>query len=242
MFTLVTIVILCYFLVVIFVFFYQRNLLYHPLENNYSSDEANFEYEEVFVPTSEGKELKAWFHKKDLREKKTLLFFHGNAGDLKNRIYILILIKDLLADDGSIFVHCDWRLNSHLRLVMNEIFGIDQFRNEIIWCYSGPGKNDKGFVKKHDSIIYYSKSYLHNHNVQRIKHKSGIHNTGKFLGKINEVKGLKEQLESSGKRLEDWWTDIFTADRVRTERVGYPTQKPENLLRRIIDSLQKREI
>ena len=151
----------------------------------------------------------------------------------------LILMRDLLADDGCIFVHCDWRLNSHLRLVMNEIFGIDQFRNEIIWCYSGPGKNDKGFVKKHDSIIYYSKSYLHNHNVQRIKHKSGIHNTGKFLGKINEVKGLKEQLESSGKRLEDWWTDIFTADRVRTERVGYPTQKPENLLRRIIDSSTK---
>ena len=94
MLTLVTTVILCYLLVVIFVFFYQRNLLYHPFENNYSSDEANFEYEEVFVPTSEGKKLKAWFHKKDLREKKTLLFFHGNAGDLKNRIYKLNLIKD----------------------------------------------------------------------------------------------------------------------------------------------------
>ena len=151
----------------------------------------------------------------------------------------LILMRDLLADDGCIFVHCDWRLNSHLRLVMNEIFGIDQFRNEIIWCYSGPGKNDRGFVKKHDSIIYYSKSHLHKHNVQRIKHKSGIHNTGKFLGKENEVKGLKEQLESSGKRLEDWWIDIFTADRVRSEIVGYPTQKPENLLRRIIDSSTK---
>ena len=84
MFTLVTIVILCYFLVVIFVFFYQRNLLYHPFENNYASDKVNFEYEEIFVPTSDGKELKAWFHKKDLKEKKTLLFFHGNAGDLKN--------------------------------------------------------------------------------------------------------------------------------------------------------------
>ena len=95
MFSFVTIIILCYLLVVIFVFFYQRNLLYHPFENNYSSDEANFEYEEVFVPTSEGKKLKAWFHKKDLREKKTLLFFHGNAGDLKNRIYKLNDISKL---------------------------------------------------------------------------------------------------------------------------------------------------
>ena len=94
MLTLVTTVILCYLLVVIFVFFYQRNLLYHPFENNYATDKANFEYEEIFVPTSDGKELKAWFHKKDLKEKKTLLFFHGNAGDLKNRIYKLNLIKD----------------------------------------------------------------------------------------------------------------------------------------------------
>ncbi len=94
MFTLITIAILCYLLVVIFVFFYQRNLLYHPFENNYSTDEANFSYEEVFVPTSDGKELKAWFHKKNLKQKKTLLFFHGNAGDLRNRIYKLNLIKD----------------------------------------------------------------------------------------------------------------------------------------------------
>ena len=74
MFTLVTIVILCYFLVVIFVFFYQRNLLYHPFENNYSSDEANFEYEEVFVPASDGKELKAWFHKRPERKKDFIIF------------------------------------------------------------------------------------------------------------------------------------------------------------------------
>ena len=89
MLTLVTTIILCYLLVVIFVFFYQRNLLYHPFENNYATDKANFEYEEIFVPTSDGKELKAWFHKKDLKEKKTLLFFHGNAGSLENRIYKL---------------------------------------------------------------------------------------------------------------------------------------------------------
>tara|TARA_A100001011_G_scaffold109724_1_gene116293 strand:- start:7357 stop:8178 length:822 start_codon:yes stop_codon:yes gene_type:complete len=94
MFTSVTIIFLCYLLVLIFVFFYQRNLLYHPFENNYNTDTANFSYEEVFISTSDGKKLKAWFHIKDLKQKKTLVFFHGNAGDLRNRIYKLNLIKN----------------------------------------------------------------------------------------------------------------------------------------------------
>ena len=94
MFASVTIVILCYLFVLIFVFFNQRNLLYHPFENNYNTDEANFFYEEILIPTSESKKLKAWFHKKNLKQKKTLVFFHGNAGDLRNRIYKLNLIKN----------------------------------------------------------------------------------------------------------------------------------------------------
>ena len=95
MYTTVVIIILCYLLIVFFVFFNQRNLLYHPFENNYNTDEANFSYEEIFIPTSNGNNLKAWFHKKNLNQKKTLVFFHGNAGDLKNRIYKLNTIKDL---------------------------------------------------------------------------------------------------------------------------------------------------
>ena len=94
MYTTAVIIILCYLLVVFFVFFNQRNLLYHPFENNYNSYEANFSYEEIFIPTSNGNNLKAWFHKKNLANKKTLVFFHGNAGDLKNRIYKLNLLKD----------------------------------------------------------------------------------------------------------------------------------------------------
>ena len=94
MLTTATIIILCYLLIVIFVFFYQRNLLYHPSENNYTSDKINFAYEEIYIPTSEGKKLKAWFHKKNLKQKKTMIFFHGNAGNLSNRIYKLNLIKN----------------------------------------------------------------------------------------------------------------------------------------------------
>tara|TARA_Y100001970_G_scaffold284732_1_gene402718 strand:+ start:904 stop:1725 length:822 start_codon:yes stop_codon:yes gene_type:complete len=94
MFTLVTIFILCYLLIVIFVYFNQRNLLYHPFENNYNKDEANFSYEEIFVTTSDGIKLKGWLHTKDLAKKRTLVFFHGNAGELSNRIYKLNLIKN----------------------------------------------------------------------------------------------------------------------------------------------------
>ena len=94
MYTTAVIIILCYLLIVFFVFFNQRNLLYHPSENNYNTDQAKFSYEEIFIPTTNGNNLKAWFHKKDLNNKKTLIFFHGNAGDLGNRIYKLNLIKD----------------------------------------------------------------------------------------------------------------------------------------------------
>ena len=72
MFTASVIIILCYLLVVVFVFFYQRNLLYHPFENNYSTDKVNFSYKEVFIPVSNENNLKGWFHIKDLNNKKTL--------------------------------------------------------------------------------------------------------------------------------------------------------------------------
>jgi DNA modification methylase len=150
----------------------------------------------------------------------------------------LRLMHDLLAEDGSIYVHCDWRLSGHMRLVLDEIFGKDNFRNEIAWCYSGPGKNDKAFTRKHDTILFYAKDAGTSiFNVQRIKHKSGIHNRGAFLGKTTENAGERvAQLEEEGKRLEDWWSDIYTADRKRDEIVGYPTQKPEELLERIIEA------
>ena len=94
MLTLLAIVILCYLVVIAFVFFNQRNLLYHPFENNYSTDKPNFTFKKIFVENSDGNVLQGWLHEKDLKNKKTLVFFHGNAGDLENRIYKLNLIKD----------------------------------------------------------------------------------------------------------------------------------------------------
>jgi site-specific DNA-methyltransferase (adenine-specific)/adenine-specific DNA-methyltransferase len=150
----------------------------------------------------------------------------------------LKIMKDLLAEDGSIYVHCDWRVSAYMRLILDEIFGKENFRNEIVWCYSGPGKIDKGFTRKHDTIIFYTKNKeIAIFNTPRVSHKSGIHNRGAFLGKTSEDSAERvKELEKEGKRLEDWWADIYTADRMRNELMGYPTQKPEALLKRIIES------
>jgi fermentation-respiration switch protein FrsA (DUF1100 family) len=82
-------VILAYIIIIFFVYFYQRNLLYHPSENNYLNDKIIFDYEEIFIETDDNIKLKSWFIKKDLSKFKTILFFHGNAGNLLNRVHKL---------------------------------------------------------------------------------------------------------------------------------------------------------
>src|SRR6056300_659346 len=86
---------LVYFAVVVSIYFYQRSLLYHPNENNYSGDKLTVDVENVKIQTSDNLNLNGWFHKKDLQNFKTLVFFHGNAGTLDNRIHKLNHFKDI---------------------------------------------------------------------------------------------------------------------------------------------------
>lgn len=148
----------------------------------------------------------------------------------------LMLIRDLMADDSSIFLHCDWRVNSSLRIVFDEIFGVENFCNEIAWCYSGPAKTVYHLPRKHDSILFYKKGNPV-FNQPRVEHKSGVHNTGQVFGgnSSNASEEKQKSMEERGKALEDWWTDVYTGDRYRSEMLGYPTQKPEKLLERIIE-------
>jgi len=78
-----------YLIVLTYIYLFQRNLLYHPSDNSYQGDEINFDYKEIFIQNKEGIKLKAWLHEKDLVNKKTIIFFHGNAGNLRNRNYKL---------------------------------------------------------------------------------------------------------------------------------------------------------
>ena len=82
-------VIIAYLVLLIFIYFNQRNLLYLPSENNYQNDKIQFSYEEIFIKVDDKITLKSWLINKDFREFKTLVLFHGNAGDLSNRIYKL---------------------------------------------------------------------------------------------------------------------------------------------------------
>ncbi len=147
----------------------------------------------------------------------------------------LLEMKRLLKSTGSIYVHLDWHASHYVKVEMDKIFGYENFINEIIWCYTGPRKSPKAYSKKHDVILYYGKTKDYKFLPPRIAHKSGVHNTGQVFGSFKEADEKKKTLmEKKGKLLEDWWIDIWSGDRYRKELIGYPTQKPEALLKRII--------
>jgi adenine-specific DNA-methyltransferase len=143
-------------------------------------------------------------------------------------------IKEIMSDTASIYVHLDWHIGHYVKILMDEVFGEDNFVNEIVWCYSGPSSMQNGFGRKHDCIFYYSKGDEKIFNPQYVKHKSGLHNTGQVFGSKGSADEKIRQKEEQGKKLEDWWTDIYSGDRYRSEQVDYATQKPEALLERII--------
>ena len=153
----------------------------------------------------------------------------------------LLLIRELLSENGSIFLHCDWHKSHYLRCLMDEVFGVDNFINEIIWCYFGPGSPGmRQFNRKHDNILWYSKTHgvwKFNADKIRIPHdekttgnfKQGLRGSGFIAGDYNLA---------DGKIPEDWW-EMAIAGRYPNDgikRVGYPTEKPFKLIERIINA------
>jgi len=149
----------------------------------------------------------------------------------------IVFLKELLAEDGSIFIHLDQRKGHYLKILMDEIFREEKFINEIIWCYTGPSQTKNYFPKKHEVILWYSKNtWIFNDDVLRIAYKKSNIATGSssVIGRGSD-KRLKE-LDERGKLIEDWWNDIATIGYSHTQITGYPTQKPEKLLERIISA------
>lgn len=156
----------------------------------------------------------------------------------------LRLIKDLLAEDGSIFLHCDWRVNSVIRIIMDEIFGSDNFRNEIIWHYKSGGRGTKFYSKKHDSIFWYSKSDNYTFNADAVGETRGSSKRNNMKKEVDEDGRTYWTIKSAGKIYkyyedekitpDDVWSDISHLQQKDPERTGYPTQKPEALLEKII--------
>ena len=138
----------------------------------------------------------------------------------------LILLKELLSDKGSIYLHCDWHKSHHLRCLLDEVFGEENFVNEIIWCYEKPRPASKKFRNNHDMVISYKKSENYIFNVQYQARKIG------GMNKRND----RYKTDYEGKIAGDWWNDIpsFATAMTDKQRTDYPTQKPEALLERII--------
>ena len=200
----------------------------------------------------------------------------------------LVLMKDLLAEDGSIYVHCDWRVNYYIRAVLHEVFGNEQFRAQIEWKRTSSHSDTKFFPFVHDTILFFSRSDKVTFNQQfepldesyvetkyrfrdedgRRYRKDNLTATGlsgggyeyewngvrrvwrcpidtmrnyESAGRIcytkNGVAEFKRYLDSSkGTSVSDIWIDLAPVNSQATERLAYPTQKPEALLERIIKS------
>ena len=148
----------------------------------------------------------------------------------------LILLRELLADDGSIYLHCDSTAGHYIKIVMDDVFGNENFRNEIVWCYTGPSSpHMNNFPRKHDTIFRYSKSQECCWNPQRVPYKDPNQTLRRAMdGGAGIDRDEVEKYRARGKLVEDYWTDIALAVRSPKERINYPTQKPEALLERII--------
>ncbi|HSN65783.1 MAG TPA: site-specific DNA-methyltransferase [Fusibacter sp.] len=158
----------------------------------------------------------------------------------------LILMRDLLSDDGSIYVHCDWRVNGYMRMALDEVFGKDNFLNEIVWSYFAfKRKTAKKFPQKHDNILSYRKSkdkfiwhtQFKAHSEEYIKRWKKDANGRLYRDDVNPTKGGSRIIyldEIEGDIVDTIWDDVSPVNPVAAERVGYPTQKPEDLIHRII--------
>jgi len=158
----------------------------------------------------------------------------------------LILLRELLSEQGSIYLHCDWHKSHHLRFLLDEIFGEENFVNEIVWHYQQGTKGETTFGRKHDNILIYSKTN------NRVFNQIKLPSTDPDRYNLTDENGKKYLLGGTGMKTrfysedarpcDDVWTWLDKWDKNRVnqvnqsgyERLYYPTQKPEALLERII--------
>lgn len=155
----------------------------------------------------------------------------GTVSYLRYMYPRLVLMRELLSDRGSIYVHIDWHVGHYVKVLLDDIFGKDNFQNEIVWCYKSGGAGNGGYAKKHDVILFYAKSSSLKFNVTKEKSYMGI---GYSTGNKNVV--LYDDGDGKGPytlvNVKDWWSDIGM---IATSKGRlYATQKPEALLERII--------
>lgn len=165
------------------------------------------------------------------------LWQKGTVSYLEYMYPRLVLMKELLSETGSIYVHIDWHVGHYIKILLDDIFGKENFRNEIVWIYTRMGtKGQKIFSRAHDNVYWYSKnnSWIFNLDEVRLPYSEGsLARQGYQLNRLGS--GISKQgvtvLNNIGKCPEDWFDIPYLRG---NERVDYATQKPEKLLERII--------
>ena len=147
----------------------------------------------------------------------------------------------ILKPTGSMYLHIDHTAHAYVKAMMDAIFGRSNFRNEIVWAYTGPGNTTRWFPRKHDTILFYVRedSAKFNRDAVRVPYTritgTGHNSLSRGSRSDEEVQAAERKYAERGKVPEDWWTDIAGGGHIsRTERTGYPTQKPLALYERIV--------
>jgi len=159
---------------------------------------------------------------------------------LNARLYEM---KRLLKKTGCIYVHCDWHASHYIKVEMDKIFGHNNYRNELVWCYSGGGVPKRDFAKKHDVILRYTRSNSYTFNVDAVRQSYSPEILSRPKSSYAEhsysnnpgAKTTGWDLNPKGKFPDDWFY-LAIVNPCAKERIGYPTQKPEALLERIISA------
>ncbi len=144
----------------------------------------------------------------------------------------LLVMKGLLKPTGSIYLHCDPTASHYIKVLMDSIFGHENFINEIVWHYQTGGASKRWFAKKHDVILLYSQTKKYRFYGENAK----IARSEKSIKRAQNQKGARITSNNATKLPMDVWTDIQALNPMSNERLGYPTQKPVALLKRIIES------
>ncbi len=168
------------------------------------------------------------------------------AGMMMDRLAVL---RELLSSEGSIFLHCDWHVGYLLRAIADEVFGTTNFLNEIIWYYYNKFQgNVNRFASNHDIILWYRKGEHYKFTAQKEKRLEGtvrqlVRKWDKAKGAIVNVKGPDGKVlyqETDEKTVDDVWRLSMLQPADLKENMGFPTQKPEALLRRIVEAASSR--
>ena len=157
---------------------------------------------------------------------------------------VLTGARSLLCESGSLYLHIDYRMSAKLRLLLDEIFGAENFMNEIVWCYKSGGRSTRYYPRKHDTILFYRKSATVYFDISAVGRPRGPEKRNHMRRYIDEEGRICFTIHSAGKLYtyyentpvypSDVWDDIEHLQQKDTERVGYATQKPEALLNRVI--------